>query len=204
MRGLYNLQLVFYAWLGHFVKLLQVKLAQAVSPASPPFLTPEQSVFLPVARSAKWSSSKTLLDGPVMIPPETHSKIIHKRHLSQDTLHRCPWQDPLTQPDVVYARLLGQRSVVQLLSCPLMGAVPTDVPICALRCWRVKTKHPSQVFQVGSKEDKSTSGFGSVQVTDVSFKLAWFFCIPVFLCLIAQGERLPSMLYRQPLLNPES
>lgn len=151
MRGLYNLRLVFYAWLGHFVKLLQVKLAQAVSPASsPPFLSPEQSVFLPVARSAKWSSSKTLLDGPVMIPPETHSKIIHKRHLSQDTLHRCPWQDPLTQPDVVYARLLGQRSVFQLLSCPLMGAVPTDVPICALRCWRVKTKHPSQVFQVSS------------------------------------------------------
>lgn len=150
-RGLYNLQLLFCAWLGHFVKLLQVKVAQAVSPAaSHPFLTPGQPLFLPIARSAKWSSSKILVDGPVMIPTETHSKIIHKRHFCQDTLHRSPWQDPLTQPDVIHARLLGQWGVGQSPPCPLKGAVLIDVPICTLGCWRVKTKRPTQVFQVSS------------------------------------------------------
>lgn len=78
-RGLCNLQVVFCVWPGHLVKLLQHKVAQAVSPAaSHPLLTPEQLVFLLTASSAKWSSSETLMDGPVMIPTGTYLKSFTK------------------------------------------------------------------------------------------------------------------------------
>lgn len=66
------------------------------------------------------------------------------------TPEQIPGRIPSLRPNAVHARSLGQCSISQSLSCPLIGAVPVDVPICALGCWRVKTKHPSQVFQVSN------------------------------------------------------
>jgi len=68
------------------VKLLQVRVVEALSPAaSHPFLTPEQSAFLLIACSPKYSSPKTLVDGPATTSTETHFKTIHKRHFSRYT-----------------------------------------------------------------------------------------------------------------------
>lgn len=65
------------------------------------------------------------------------------------------------------------------------------------------TPPKSSKLPVGSKKEKSNSGSGSIHVTNVSFKLAFFLCLS-FLCLSAQDKIFPRMLYTQPPLNPAS
>lgn len=138
-RGLCNLQLGFWAWWGHFVRLLQEKGAQAASPVSP---HPRAISSSPHCMGYKVELLQPLADRAGVIPTEMHSEIIHKGSFSPDTLHG-PRQHPLTLAWCCPRQAVGSVQSYSVTVLPSHGtAVPLGVPIHSLGRWRVKFKTP--------------------------------------------------------------
>lgn len=136
-----------------------MKGAQAVSPAPPhPLLTPEPSVFPPL-HGLQSGALQTLVDTAGVIPTEMHSRIIHKGYFSPDTLQGPP-SIPSLRP--VRARLLGQcraHGKAAPLGALIPGVLEGEIQNTPLNSFK---------FQAGRKEEENPSGFGIIQIPDVS------------------------------------
>lgn len=137
---------------------------------------------------------------------QKHTQTIHKRHFSQDTLHQSPGQDPLTQAWCPTCKAVGLMQSYSVAALPSRGSSS---------CWRshlrsgmleCENKTASQLFQVSSEKygREKHQWVWEHPSHQCFFQISMGVLCPAFLCLSAQGKTLPSTLYRQLSLNPES